>query len=99
MDLSQAGLIALVIFVAIEGVKRLWVNLPSQAIVPLAAVLGVAATFLVSGTVWAHEQVIGGVALDNLNTASKIVAGLLFGALAVGIEVGRKAISSIGENQ
>jgi TRAP-type uncharacterized transport system fused permease subunit len=101
MDFAQAGLLALLVFVLVEFVKRLVpaVKDNSTATVITVILAGQATVWLVGTTVWAHEQVIGNHTLDTLNSGSKIVAGIILAAMAVGINVGLDAIRNIGQNQ
>lgn len=73
----------------VELIKALWPGLaamPAQKsrpiVVGIVIVMAQVMTFLVSYTVWAHGQVLGGAHLDQLNIPSRIVAALVIAMLA-----------------
>jgi hypothetical protein len=99
MDLSKLVLAATLVYVLDEVVKRKFPKVWAAGDLFIALGMGIGVTFLVGATVWAHSEVFRGVALDNMNVASKLVAGLLLGAGAVGVDllVGKNAaIRDIG---
>ena len=102
MDFGKAAILIAVVFGLVEFGKRflgpkLAADPPIVAL--LALVVGQAATWLMAETAWAHEQVVGGKPLDELNTGSKIVVGLFVaGGAAFGAEF-LGSLRSIGENQ
>lgn len=102
MDLQNATLLALVVFVLVEVAKQV-VPDSIQAVkgftILSALVLGVAAAFLVAETAWGKDQIVNGHSLADINAASKAVVGLLAGAGAVGIHKVLSAVSNVGENQ
>jgi hypothetical protein len=101
VDFGNAALLIAAVFGATELVKALvpQVEMSRHLTVLVVTVLAFGAPFLLGATVWAHEQVIGGHALDTLRVWDKIVVGLfLAGASAFGSEV-LKAVRNIGENQ
>lgn len=78
MDPGKYLICTAVAFVATDWVKTtVTAKIPPWAVQVLALIIAIGTIFLVGATVWAHTQVIGGHALDNMNTGSKIVAGLL----------------------
>lgn len=101
MDFASAALLIAVIFGVTEFVKNtgLLDAAPKWATQLVALAIGVGAVFLIAETVWAHEQVIGDKALDALDTASKIVVGIMAGLGATVFHVGVKAVRNIGENE
>ncbi len=99
MDFTNAALVIAAIFGTVEFIKRVWAAQPVWAPPVIAVAVGIGAMFLLGGTVWAHQEVIGGHALDNLNASSKVVAGVFAGFLAVGLNEGVKMVKSVGQNQ
>ena len=75
------------------------VELDRRLQVATAVVLSFGFTFLVSASVWAHEQVIGGHPLDNLSVASKVVVAFAVAFGSSAIHEGVKTVSNIGQNQ
>jgi len=102
MDFGQAALLIAAVFAVTEFVLRLVPNLDSRLKQLVSFVLAVGVVFLVRETVWAHEQIIGGQALDTLNTESAVLVGLLIGTGANVLHsiIGKGgAIQNIGDNQ
>lgn len=99
MDFGQAALLMVMIFVFMQLVKKCWPAVDGPVIILLALAAGVGVVYLAGTTVWAHDQVIGGHPLDDLNAGSKVVAGLLLGAGSVGIAEALTAVKNIGQNQ
>jgi hypothetical protein len=99
MTFEAVLLIGLVIAVT-EFVKRVAPTLPSWATPVVALIVGVGATFLVGESDYASTQLIGGIALDDANAYSKLIAGILIGVGgAAGIAVpGIRGVANIGEN-
>lgn len=87
MDFANAAMLAFAVFVVVEFAKKLipGVAADSRIIIAITLLAGIGATFLVGETVWAHQQVISGKALDELDGWSKLVTGLFLAAGAVGI--------------
>jgi hypothetical protein len=87
MDFSKAATCAALAFVLTDLVKRLVpVKLPSAVVQLLAVAIGEGTLFLVAATTWAHQNVIGGIALDRMSVWDKIAAGLLVSGLATVID-------------
>jgi hypothetical protein len=99
MDINAVFLV-LVVLGVVELLKTLLpTGFSSKLTVVLVVLVGIAAVFLVGGTVWAHEQVLGGHALDTLGVWDKIVIGLILGGGAAGLKTFGFWISNIGQNQ
>lgn len=101
MDFGNAALLSLVVFVLVEVVKQLapeGLATDARFVLGSAVGLGIVAAVTVAQTAWGHEQVVGGKPLDQVNTISQVVVGVLLGAGAVGIHKVLGAVSSIGEN-
>lgn len=103
MDFAQSALLIAAIYTVMKvlneaGLAKL--SAPVAGVVkPLVALaVGVGAVFLVASSVWAHDQVIAGRALDTLNDSSKVLAGILAGAGAVGLDTVFKTVRNVGEN-
>lgn len=103
MDFGNAAMLIASVFGLTELAKRL---LPgklvanSKVVVIVVIVAAFVAVFVLGGTVWAHEQVIGNHNLDNLGVDDKIVvAFFLAGATVFGNEFFVKSIRNIGQNQ
>lgn len=105
MDFTKAALIIAVAFGLTELVKSLYPGyqaLPKSWSSPITVVIAVvvsqATVFLVGGTVWAHEQVVGNHPLDKLNVASKIVVGLMLAASSAFGDKVLGTVANIGQN-
>lgn len=102
MDFGKAALLIAVVFGLTEFGKRLLgprLSADSRIVTALAIVVGQAAVWLMAQTAWAHEQVIGTKPLDELNTGSLILVGLLVaGGAAFGRET-LQAVKNVGTNQ
>lgn len=102
MDISKALYVTGAVFGLIEFGKRFLgprLARDPRIVAALALAAGQAGVWLVAKTVWAHEQVIGSKPLDELNTGSLILVGLMIaGAAAFGSEV-VAGIRNIGQNQ
>lgn len=99
MNLTHAALLIATAFGVTELAKSLIPNLSSRLVVLLTLVVGIGAVFLVGATVWAHQQVVGGHALDQLSVADKFLVGLFVGGGASFTNRVLGAVSNIGENQ
>jgi len=102
MDFANAALLIAAVFGLTEFAKRF--EGPTLAANPrvvalTALIVGQAAVWLVATTAWAHEQVIGSKPLDDLNSGSKVLVGLLVAGVAAGISQTLKAVANVGENQ
>lgn len=100
MDFGNAALLIAVVFAATEFVKKVLANvtLPTWLIQLIPVGLSLGAVFLVADSVWAHEQVIGGQALDSLDTGSKLLVGLMLGLGANFLHTAVNAVKNVGEN-
>jgi hypothetical protein len=102
MNLENAGLLVLAVYGLTEFGKRFIgpkLSENPRVVAALAIVVGQLATWLVGETAWAHEQVLGSKPLDELNTASKILVGLIVaGVAAAGAEL-LGASKNWGQNQ
>lgn len=99
MDFANAFLLALLVFVILEGIKRIWPTLSDKIKVPLAFAIAIGVVFLVAAAkAFGHTQVVDGHALDTMDASSKVIVGIVVGGLSVGIDVGQKAIKNIGQN-
>lgn len=105
MDFANAAFLIAVGFGLTELVKAIYPGyqaLPkswsSPITVVIAVVVGQTTVFLVGGTVWAHEQIVGNHPLDKLNVASKVVVGLMLAASAAFGDKALGAVSNIGQN-
>lgn len=101
MDFTNAAILIAAVFGAVELLKSLVPALGSDSRLTVLAVIviSVGVVFLVGGTVWAHEQVIGGHPLDKLGVDDKLVVSLfLAGTAAFGSKV-LTAVKNIGQNQ
>lgn len=98
MDFGNAALLALVVFVGVEFLKKILPTLDARIVITSTLAIGIGAVFLVAETVWAHQQVISGKALDELDVASKFVTGIFLAAGATGIHKVLAAVKNVGEN-
>lgn len=103
MDFAQSALLIAAIYTVVKilneaGLKNLGETTAGIVKPIVAVVVGIGAVFLTADTVWAHDQVIGGQALDTLNGSSKVLAGILAGAGAVGLDTVFKTARNVGEN-
>lgn len=99
MNLTNAALLIASVYGITELVKSLlpdaWVA-NSKVVAFIVLCVSYAATFLVAATAWADEQVIGGVQLDQMSVADKVlVAAFVAGAAAL-TQRGLKAVSNVG---
>jgi hypothetical protein len=87
-DLGSALVLGVVLHGFVDWVKRLPIvpNLGPSVLQLLVWASGIGSVFLVSATVWAHQNVLGGVPLDRMNGWSKVAAGLIVGGIATGID-------------
>lgn len=101
MDLGNAALLGLMVFVGTEFARRLFPIIDRNPRIKVAVVLllSFGVVFLVRETVWAKEQVIGSHPLDTLSAWDVIVVALFLAAIATGINVGLSAVRNIGQNQ
>jgi hypothetical protein len=100
MDFTKCALLALMVFTLLEVLNHTGLPIPGWAKPLIGVAAGIAVVAWGAHTVWAHEQVVNGKALDTLDGASQAFAGTILGALAVGINVAlNHAIPSIGQNQ
>jgi hypothetical protein len=101
MDFSNAAILIAAVFGAVELLKALvpQVSLSSRLTVLSVLVLSVGATFLLGATVWAHQQVIGGHALDTLGVADKFVVGLFLAGTAAATDKAVHMVRNIGQNE
>lgn len=89
-----------VVYVAVKYLNEVFPNgIPSLIKIPAAVLIGVGAVFLLGESDFAKDQEFMGRTLDMLNDYSKIVAGVLVGAAAVGLDTTFKTIRQVGENQ
>jgi hypothetical protein len=99
VDFVQAGFLVALALVATDWLKNLLPGDVDPRVTPVIAMaVGIGAVFLAAATVWAHDNLVGGVALDHLDGWSKIAAGIFLGA---GAGLGDKvlnAVRSVGEN-
>lgn len=98
MDFQNAALLIAVIVAATGFVRRLVPRLDGWHAQVAALAVAVGSVFLLGETVWAHEQVIGGQALDALGVADKIVVGALLGFGANVLDRTLRTVASVGEN-
>lgn len=101
MDFGNAVLLIAVVMAATAFVKRFLPADIDPKWVQLTAIgIAIGTVFLVGATVWAHEQVIGNHALDDLDVGSKALVGLLIG---LGSNFTKTfvvdTVKSVGENQ
>lgn len=99
MDFGQAALLIGAVYALTEFAKKLVPTLDARITQVVSLVIAIGAVFLVADSVWAHEQVVGGKALDTLNAGSKVLVGILIGAGANVLHSAFGAVKSIGENQ
>lgn len=79
--LLNAVMLSALVFALTDSFKRAVPGtLPPVVVQAVAFAIGIGAVFLVGASVWAHSEVIAKVPLSDMNTASKLVAGLLIGA-------------------
>lgn len=102
MDFSNAALLIVVVFGLTELAKSVLpsnVTGKSWAVVLINLALAIGGVYLLGSTVWAHEQVIGGHALDTLGGGDKLLVGLMLGGGAAFLNRGIGAVMNIGQNQ
>lgn len=105
MDFANATVLLVAVFGTIELAKALipgYQALPAKLSKPITVLIAIvvaqAMIFLVSATVWAHEQAIGTHNLDKLNVASKILVGIMLAGAASGVSQFLGAVKNIGQN-
>lgn len=87
------------VYVVVKYANELAPNgLPSAIKIPIAIAAGVGVVFLVGESAWAHDQEFMGKTLDVINGYSKVIAGVLLGAAAVGVDTTLKTIRNVGQN-
>lgn len=101
MDFGHALMVTALLFALVEMTKAV---IPAVAIsrrwtILAVLVLAEVSIFGLRYTVWAHEQVVGGHPLDELNFGSLVVAGLFLAAGSSFVAEVIKAIKNVGENQ
>lgn len=96
IDFGNAALLIASVLGLVALVKAL-MDPASRIAVAIVVLASFLATFVLSGTVWAHEQVIGGQALDKLGTDDKIVVAFFLAGAASGLWEGLRAVKNIGE--
>lgn len=103
MEFGNAALLIATVYGLVELAKAVLpdsVTGNSKLVVGLVFVLSIVAVFLIGGTVWAHEQVLGGHPLDQLGVADKLVVSLFVGGAAAFLHQGVvTTVKNIGENQ
>lgn len=98
MDFTKAAMLIGAVYAITEWLKAN-VDFPARISGLVAMVVAIGTVFLAASTAWAHTQVIGDVALDRLNVASKLFAGILIGASASVLHATFDAARNIGQNQ
>lgn len=98
MNFENALLLIAVIYGATELVKSV-VTIPARLVAVVPVLVALAATVVVSHTVWASEQVLGGHTLDTLGWWDQVVVALFAGGAAAALHGGLAAIKNIGDNQ
>lgn len=105
MDLTRAVILLAVVGGIVELVKALLGDRAKnpRVLVGVVIVASFGATFLLRYSVWAHDQVVNGKALDTLNTGSLIVVAIMVAAAESVVFLGGKAVlgavANIGQNQ
>lgn len=102
MDIQNALLVVVAVVGLVSLVKRLVPSISTPldgALTMLVAiVIAIGVLFLARETAWANEQVIGGKALDQLDSASVVFAGLLVGLGSTVTDRLLKTVSNVGAN-
>lgn len=100
MDLANAALLIAAVLGLSSLVKSAIFGSQKERLIIICVVgVGLAATFLVGATSWAHEQVIGDVQMAKMSVADKfLIAVFAAGAASAAWET-LGAIKSIGYNQ
>ncbi len=99
MDFLQASFLVAFVLVLTDTVKTAVPKLPAIFTPFVAIVVGIVGVAATAHTVWSHDQLIGGIALDKLDAASQAVGGVLLG---LGAGLGDKvlnAIRNVGQNE
>jgi len=100
MDFGNALLVSALLFGFVMWIKRSFPKVEADAKLTILVVIvaAQAAVWLLRYTVWAHEQVIGGHPLDELNFGSIVAAGIFLALGATVVDQGVKMVSNIGQN-
>lgn len=100
MDLANAALLIATVIGLVSLARTVKDGTNADRInVGIVIVMAVGAVFLVGATAWAHTQVIGDVAMDNMSIADKIlVAVFAAGTASTGWEI-LKTGRNFGQNQ
>lgn len=100
MDFGNALLVSALVFGLVMWVKRAFPKVDASVQLTILVIIlsAQAAVWLLRYTVWAHEQVIGGHPLDELNFGSVVAAGIFLALGSTVLDQGVKMISNIGQN-
>lgn len=102
MDFGNAIVLTGAIFGVAELLKSLlpesWLRF-KQVVVFIVLVASFGMVFLVGATVWAHTQVIGNLAMDQMSTADKVFISLILAGGAGVFKQGFTAVKNVGQNQ
>lgn len=98
MDFQNAATLTLLLVGLVALVKNTFPDLNPRVTPWVAVALGIGVTWLMAGTVWANEQVIGSQSLDKLGTEDKFVVGIALGLAATQLNRIFKVGANIGEN-
>lgn len=96
MDFGSFILVALLVYVLSEVIKRKAPTVWARFDLFLVLALGIAVVFAVSYSDWADEQIIMGKALDQLSIISRVIAGVVVAAVAVGLDKVQAAVRNAG---
>lgn len=102
MDWSSAGLLVAAVFAITEALKKVFPALTGAALQVAVLFVGLGSTFLVAFSDYGKTQVVGNIAMNNMNIASLVLIGLMIGGGATILHqvVGAGgAIRNIGQNQ
>lgn len=96
MDIGKALLVTFLVYALSQGTKAKLSTLWQRYDLGFVLLYGELAVFGVAASDWGHQNIIMGKSLDTLSVPSRLIAGLVIAAFAVGIDNGFKAISNVG---
>ena len=100
MNLANAALLIAAVLGLSSFAKSLAFGTKRERItVGCVLAVGIAATFLVGGTSWAHEQVIGNVQMAHMSVADKLLVALFAAGAASAAWETLGAIKNVGQNK
>lgn len=100
MNVANAALlIAAVLGISSLVKSAVFGTMKDRVVVGCVTGVGLASTFLVGATSWAHEQVIGNVEMAHMSVADKVLVALFAAGAAAAAWETLTAFKNMGQNQ